>query len=151
MNLMYADYADPFHVIRLTRGEEIIRALAEWAGRVGLPGGRIAGLGAARDVLLGYYDESLRDYRKTDFPGPVEILSLNGGISLLREKPYIHIHAVIGDADGRAWGGHLFRGRVTATAEIYILPSRHILRRVPDAVEPFHLLDLPVFSFEDHA
>ena len=148
---MYADFVDPFYLIRLARGEEIIRALAEWAGRTGLPGGRISGLGAMRDVSLGYYDESLRDYRKSDHPGPVEILSLSGGVSLLKEKPFIHIHAVIGDSEGRAWGGHLFRGTVTATAEIYVLPSRQVLRRSQDGVEPFHLLDLPAFPTGDHA
>ena len=148
---MYADFVDPFHLVRLIRGEEIIHALALWAGRIGLPGGRISGLGAMRDVTLGYYDELIRDYRKMEFPDPVEILSLSGGISLLNDKPYIHIHAAIGDADGRAWGGHLFRGTITATAEIYILPSRQLLRRMPDGAEPFHLLDLPSFSVEDHA
>jgi uncharacterized protein len=151
MNAMYADYVDPFYLIRLARGEELIRSLAEWAGCTGFPGGGISGLGAMRDVTLGWYDESLRDYRKSDHPGPVEILSLSGGISLLKEKPYIHIHAVIGDSGGRVWGGHLFRGTVTATAEIYVLPSRQVLRRSPDGIEPFHLLDLPRFSTEDHA
>jgi hypothetical protein len=140
---MRAAFADPFWVLRLMRDEEIIATLADWARSAGIGSGTVSGLGAMRDVTLGYYDESTREYAKQDHPGPVEILSLSGGIAGLDGKPYVHIHAVISDRDGRALGGHLFRGTVTATGEIYVLPGRTPLTRVKDPVEPFYLLDLP--------
>jgi len=145
---MRAAFADPFWVLRLLRGEEIIATLAAWARSAGLEGGQLSGLGAMRDVTLGYYDEAARDYLKHEHPGPVEILSLSGGIARLEGKPYIHIHAAISDREGRAFGGHLFRGTVTATGEIYVLPNRQPLKRVKDSVEPFFLLDVPDFPLE---
>jgi hypothetical protein len=146
---MRAVFADPAWVLRLTRGEEVIATMAAWARTAGIGGGTISGLGAMRDVTLGYYDESSRGYLKRKFEGPVEILSLSGGIADLDGKPYIHLHAAIGDREGRAFGGHLFRGTVTATGELYVLPFRRGLRRAPDPVEPFALLDLPEFPLED--
>jgi len=148
---MYAEFVDPFYLIRLQRNEEIIRSLSSWAAQEQLPGGMISGLGAMHGVTLGYFDEARREYRKKEHAAPVEILSLNGGISALGGKPYVHLHAVIADADGKAWGGHLFRGTITATGEIYVFPCRKALRRSPDPQEPFHLLDLPAFPMDDHA
>jgi len=148
---MYAEFADPFYLIRLEREEEIIDSLASWALNVSLPGAMISGLGALRAVTLGFYDESRREYVKKEHPGPLEILSLSGGISTLGGKPYVHLHTAVADADGKAWGGHLFRGTITATGEIYVFPCRTTLRRVPDSREPFHLLDLPTFPRRDHA
>ena len=148
---MYADFVDPFYLIRLKRGEEIIRTLVSWAGHAGIPGGMLSGLGAMREVTLGYFDDAKREYLRKEFKEPVEILSLSGGISSLHDKPYIHIHAVIGDAEGRVWGGHLFGGTITATGEIYVLPARRKISRVPDPDEPFNLLDLPAFPFKTHA
>jgi len=148
---MYADFVDPFYLIRLKRGEEVIRTLASWAGQAGIPGGMLSGLGAMKEVTLGYFDDTKREYRKWEFKDPVEILSLSGGISILHDKPYIHLHAVIGDAEGRAWGGHLFQGIITATGEIYVLPARRKIARVPDSEGPFNLLDLPTFPFKTHA
>jgi predicted DNA-binding protein with PD1-like motif len=145
---MRAAFADPFWILRLMRGEEIIASLSAWARATGLEGGQISGLGAMRDATLGYYDESSRDYLRRDHPGPVEILSLSGGIARLEGKPYIHLHAVVSDREGRAFGGHLFRGTVTATGEIYVLPSRLLLQRAKDPVEPFSLLDLPDVPLE---
>lgn len=145
---MRAAFADPFWILRLLRDEEIIATLAAWARSTGIESGRISGLGAMRDVILGYYDETSRTYIKQEHPGPVEILSLSGGIARLEGKPYIHVHAAISDRKGRAFGGHLFRGTVTATGEIYVLPGRLVLQRMKDPVEPFFLLDLPEHPLE---
>ena len=145
---MRAAFADPFWILRLIRGEEIIATLATWARSAGVQGGHISGLGAMCDLTLGYYDEASRDYRKREHPGPMEILSLSGGIASLGGKPYIHIHATVSDPEGRAFGGHLFRGTVTATGEIYVLPSRLPLFRMQDPVEPFFLLEVPEFPME---
>jgi len=145
---MRAAFADPFWVLRLMRDEEIIASLAAWAGSAGIGSGMISGLGAMRDVILGYYDETSKAYLKREIPGPVEILSLSGGVAGLEGRPYIHIHAAVSDREGRAWGGHLFRGTVTATGELYVLPGRMVLQRLKDAAEPFFLLDLPQHPLE---
>lgn len=140
---MRAAFADPFWVLRLLRNEEIIATLADWARYAAVGSGTVSGLGAMRDVTLGYYDETAREYIRREHAGPLEILSLSGGIAALDGKPYIHIHAAVSDRDGRAFGGHLFRGTITATGEIYVLPGRTPITRVKDYVEPFFLLDLP--------
>lgn len=145
---MRAVFADPFWVLRLMRGEEIIAALASWAGSAGIEGAMLSGIGAVRDATLGYYDETAREYLKSDHAGPLEILSLSGGIATLGGKPYIHLHAVLAGREGRAFGGHLFRGTITATGEIYALPSRRPLERIQDPDEPFFLLNLPQYPVE---
>ena len=83
---------------------------------------------------------------------PLIVANLEGPVTRratpAEDKPYIHLHATVSDREGRAFGGHLFRGTITATGEMYILPSRIPLVRAKDPVEPFFLLDLPECQLE---
>ena len=53
--------------------------------------------------------------------GPLELISAQAEVCLTDpERPVFHVHGVVTDADGKAWGGHFFKGGnpVHATVDI---------------------------------
>ncbi len=68
----------------------------------------------------------------------LEILSLNGTLS----KGGLHLHISYGDAEGRAWGGHLTEGNIiNTTCELVIgILSEERFTRKPDESTGYHEL-----------
>ena len=64
-----------------------------------------------------------------------------GDVALDGDKPKLHAHIVIGDAEGRAWGGHLVEGHVWPTLELILTDAPRQLRRTIDPETGLALLD----------
>ncbi len=139
---MHFDFFEPFYLLRLLRGEELITSLKNFAKKENIPAGLLWGIGAMEEVEIGYFDDKKKDYIRKKFRKSVEILSLQGSISWIENKPYIHIHCVIGDQNLKCFGGHFFKGKITATAEIYIYKLKKKIFRIKDEKEPFYFLNL---------
>lgn len=129
-------------VVILETGDEIIKSLETVTKKEAVQSGRLSGIGAVRDVELGFYDVENRKYLKRFFKGHFEIVSMLGNISYFEIKPVIHSHAVIGDKEHRLYGGHLFAATVTATCEIFIQVSHDHLKREFDDKIGLNLIKL---------
>lgn len=145
---MFFDYFKPFYILRLVRGEEIINSLRCFVENKKIPSGILWGIGAIKNVEIGYFDDKKKEYLKKKYKKSLEILSLSGSISFIENKPYIHIHCVLGDEKLKGLGGHLFSGITSATVEIYIYSLSRKICRKKDESEPFFLLNLKN-SFEN--
>ncbi len=87
----------------------------------------LSALGMLNDFELGYFRDG--EYLTGKFDEPMELISLSGSIA--REAdPWFHVHAVLGRQDKTTVGGHLFRGTVWGTLEIFMLASGIKLGRV---------------------
>ncbi|MEJ5166280.1 MAG: PPC domain-containing DNA-binding protein [Thermoanaerobaculia bacterium] len=139
---MFFDCFKPFYILRLVRGEEIISSLRFFVEKKKIPSGILWGIGAVKNAEIGYFDDKKKEYLKKKFKKSLEILSLSGSISLIENKPYIHLHCVLGDEKLKGFGGHLFSGITSATAEIYIYTLKRKIYRKKDEEEPFFLLHL---------
>jgi uncharacterized protein len=120
-------------VLRLDAGEEIRETIAAFAGREGLRCAAISGIGAARDLELGYYHRLRGEYQRRRLDDEFEILALTGNLSVLEGAPFVHLHVVLGGADFAALGGHLFQGVVSVTCEVQLVTDPGVLTRVPPA------------------
>lgn len=110
-------------LVVLDKDQPIVQALTEIVISQRLLGGFITGIGAVKDVQLGYYDLHKKDYiRKTFSDEDYELIALNGNITLREGLPYVHVHTAIGRSDFSVVGGHMFEALVAVTAEIYITP-----------------------------
>jgi predicted DNA-binding protein with PD1-like motif len=110
-------------LVVLDKEQNLVQALTEVAISQRLQGGFITGIGAVKDVQLGYYDLHKKDYiRKTFSEEDYELIALNGNITLREGLPYVHLHTAIGRSDFSVVGGHLFEAVVAVTAEVYITP-----------------------------
>ncbi len=67
------------------------------------------------------------------FDGPLEILSLSGNISLIEDKPSVHLHATLSYYNGtsiQVVGGHVIEGcTIFGFAEIVIIEIESILMK----------------------
>lgn len=104
--------------IRLDKDEDLFQSLEKWASENKLKSGHLSGIGALKDVELGFYHLNKKEYERKKFLKEAELLSLEGNLTSLNGKPFFHIHAVLGDEDFRAFGGHLFSAKVAVTCEI---------------------------------
>ncbi|MBV8202302.1 MAG: DNA-binding protein [Acidobacteria bacterium] len=124
------------------RGDEVISGLTAFAREHRLAGSQLSAIGAFSDVTLGYFERSLREYRRIRLEEQVEVLSLNGDIALENGQPKIHAHVVIGRGDATVRGGHLLEGHVWPTLEVIVQESARKLVRRFDPEVGIALIDL---------
>ena len=117
-------------VLVLETGDEVVAKLTAFATSRSLAGSHFTGIGAFRDVVLGYFAWEDKQYRRIALSEQVEVLSLVGDITGGRDGPALHAHVVVGRADGTAHGGHLIDAVVRPTLEVMLTESpRHLVRR----------------------
>ncbi len=109
------------YVVSIEAGEEIVSSLRGLAKEERIRGARISGIGSLEDVELGFHLPEKGRYRKQFFTGQFDLNSLLGNISFEdASRPFLHVHAVIGDENFRTFSGHLLSAKVLTTAEIFI-------------------------------
>jgi predicted DNA-binding protein with PD1-like motif len=136
------DRGERTFVVVFDKGDEVVEGLTDFAGRERLRASHLTAIGALRDVVLGYFDPAAREYRKLPLKEQVEVLSLLGVITLDGEKPKLHAHIVVGQADGNARGGHLLEAHVWPTLEVVVEELPKHLQRRTDPETGLALIDL---------
>jgi len=130
------------YLIRLEKGEKAMVSLVSFAEKHGIQCGILQGIGAVRDLELGYFDTAAGEYRRRRIQQTVEVVSLSGNISMLDGKPFIHAHIAVAGPDQKLLGGHFFGGVVAVTLEIFIRIIPGELTRKPDPAVGFNFWDL---------
>ncbi len=109
-------------MVIVDKGEKLVECITKAAAD--LPGGLITGLGALTEVELGFYHLHKKEYDRKTFLKEYELISLLGNIAQKDGKPFVHVHASLGDEDFSVFGGHLFEARVAVTTEVSIVPFK---------------------------
>lgn len=110
-------------LVVLDKDQNLVSVLTELVISRSIKGGQISGIGAVKNVQLGYYDLHKKDYiRKTFSKEDYELIALNGNITLREQVPYVHVHAALGSSDFTVFGGHMFEAIVAVTVELFITP-----------------------------
>lgn len=121
-------------LFRMKQGSDILESLTAFCEREKVKAAAISVIGATSEVTVGYYDQVRHEYHRKTFRQEMEILSCLGNASLKEGKPFLHLHAAMGDVELRVWGGHLFPGSKVFAAEAHVQeldgPER---ARFPDA------------------
>lgn len=137
--LMYTEHMPDF-VLVLKTGDEISEKLIEFLAKNNITSGVVSGIGTASDVTLNYYNAATKEYEEKNFTDEYEILSLIGNVSLKEDKPFAHLHIVLGTKDYACIGGHLKSAKVGATCEIVIQQLENELKREFDEATGLFLL-----------
>ncbi len=130
------------YVIRLEKEDELIASLRGFVEKESITGGFFYGLGAVRDVSLGYFDVEKKEYKEKTFAEDFELTSLVGDVSFAGEKIIVHAHVTLADKDFKVRAGHLNSAKVTATAEVVFHPLQGRLEKKVDPQTGLNLLDL---------
>lgn len=108
-------------IARLDKGDEILSSLIKIAESENIKAADFTGIGATDCLTVGIFDISEGKYAQFDFDKEnYEITSLMGNISFVNKKPYIHAHINFAGKDGIVHGGHLLKGKISLTCEIFI-------------------------------
>jgi uncharacterized protein len=105
---------------QLPRGADLYDGLTQMVRRENIRFGRIQALGATTHAVLAYYDQQEKQYKPMEFSGGMEILNLHGNVSLRNGEPFIHLHVLLSDCEGRVFGGHVLPGTKLWALEVFI-------------------------------
>ncbi len=134
---------DFVHILRIDRGEEIVKAVNDFCQREHITLGFLSGLGAIDHAKLGLYSLEKHEYLVNEFDGEYEIVNLVGNVTTKEGVPYVHMHMMISDETGAVFGGHLTEARVAVTCEIFL---HTVAGTVEREVDPAIGINMMVFD-----
>jgi len=126
---MQSKEKDNLIFVRLFPDEDIYECLKETCKKHNVETAVVlSGIGQLKRFKLGYFKEK-GNYTPQLFEKPHELLSLTGNISKQGEEYNFHLHAVLGNEEKNAIGGHLIEGKVEVTNEIILLKTNFKFKR----------------------
>lgn len=140
--LIHDHHGEKTYALIFDKGDEVMSALVDFAKAEQLGASRLTAIGAFSDVTLGYFNWETKDYKKLPFQEQVEVLSLIGDVALKENEPSVHVHAVVGRANGSTLGGHLLEAHVRPTLEVILVESPSYLRKEVDPESGLALIHL---------
>ena len=130
------------YALVFSTGEPVNEQLLRFAQQNDIKAAQLSAIGAFSQVTLGYFSWTSKRYEEIPISEQVELVALNGNLSLSDGKPKLHAHVVVGKRDGSAWAGHLLLATVRPTLEVMLVEAPSYLRRVLDKETGLPLLDL---------
>jgi len=140
--LLHDDKGLRTFAIVFDKDDDVRLGLLELANTNRFADAHLSGIGAFREVTLGFFDPNRKDYTKIPINEQVEVLSFTGNIVQKDGKPRLHAHVVVGKSDGTAHGGHFLGGRVWPTLELILSEMPVHLRRRDDTETGLALIEL---------
>ncbi|MER1993508.1 MAG: PPC domain-containing DNA-binding protein [Eubacteriales bacterium] len=117
--MQYKQFGNTY-TVRIDLGEDIAGSLKRLCEDEHILLGRVEAIGATDHAVIGVYDLEKKEYYPEQIDSFMEIASLNGNITAMDGKPYIHLHATLADRDHVIHGGHVLEMRVGATCEMFV-------------------------------
>ncbi len=130
------------YVVRIDLGEDIVESLKKLCGEEHILLGRVEAIGATDHAVIGVYDPAKKEYYPETIGEFMEIASLNGSITAMDGKPYIHLHAVLADRNHAIHGGHVLEMRVGATCEMFVTALDGEVGRQKDEALGINLMEM---------
>ena len=136
--------ADPpiTYAVVLDTGDEVIGELGKFVREQEVEAASLTAIGAFSRAVLGYFQWETKQYKKIPVGEQVEVLSLLGDVAVGDQGPTLHLHAVLGKADGSVVGGHLIEAYVRPTLEVILIQSPSYLRKRKDPETGLALIDI---------
>ena len=128
---------------RLPHDGDLLSSIRQLAEENGVKAAVFWVIGAVKRARVTFYSQAEKAYRTAEFNMPLEILSCIGNIGQLKGETAVHAHLVLGDEKGAAYGGHLEKGTIIFSAEIFLLEVEDAtLTREYDEVTGLNLFKL---------
>ncbi|MCX7641891.1 MAG: DNA-binding protein [Elusimicrobiales bacterium] len=134
-------------VFSISKGEDLLPFIQDFCVENQIKFGIITStIGAVSKATIAAYDQKNKKYLKVSYDKEMEILSLQGNISLYDLKPMIHAHIMLSDLNGNAFGGHLMSPTIVFSCEMMIqeLTGQEIKTRKSDKITQLLLWQNPL-------
>jgi uncharacterized protein len=108
--------------VNMTKGDEILSGLTEFAEKYHIKNAHFTALGAINKGLFGWTDvERGVGQKKIELNQEAEIVSLMGSISVNNQgQSNVHAHGTVALSDGTVKGGHWWEAHVSIIAEVFV-------------------------------
>ena len=108
--------------VNLTKGDEIMSGLTEFAEKYHIKNAHFTAVGAINKGLFGWSDvERGLGQKKIELNQEAEIVSLMGSISVDSQgRSTVHGHGTVALSDGSVRGGHWWEAHVSIIAEVFV-------------------------------
>ena len=137
------DAGSETRVVVLDSGEEAFAALTKFANDAGITMASLTAIGAFEKATIGWFDFDKKTYKKIEVEQQCGVRSAIGDVAVGDDgKASLHVHVVLGLADGTTRGGHLMKGTVRPTLEVVLTDTPTHLRRKKNADIGIALIDL---------
>src|SRR5262245_45565291 len=108
--------------VNMTKGDEIMSGLTEFAEKYKIKNAHFTGLGALNKGMFGWADpESGLGQKKIELNQEAEVVSFLGSITTdAQGRSNVHGHGSVAYSDGSIHGGHWWEAYVSIIAEIFV-------------------------------
>ena len=108
--------------VNMTKGDEMMSGLTEFAEKYHIKNGHFTALGAIDKGIFGWTDvERGLGQKKIELNQEAEIVSLMGSISMDNQgRSVVHGHGTVALSDGSVRGGHWWEAHVSIIAEVFV-------------------------------
>jgi predicted DNA-binding protein with PD1-like motif len=130
------------YAVVLDSGDEVIGELGKFVREQEVEAASLTAIGAFSRAVLGYFQWETKQYKKISVDEQVEVLSLLGDVAVGDQGPTLHLHAVLGKADGSVVGGQLIEAYVRPTLEVILIQPPSYLRKRKDPETGLALIDI---------
>jgi len=128
-------------VCRLDYESDLLESIKALAEENGLVSATFSAIGAVKNAIVSFYDQSEKRYRDLTFDKPLEVLTCSGNIGKLKGETLVHAHIMLSDIEGRAFGGHLMKGTKVFAVEVVMTELKDVeLMREFDPATGLNLL-----------
>ena len=141
--LLASDAGERTFILVLDEGDEAFRCIADFVEREGITAASLTAIGAFRSAMIAFFAYETKSYEKIPVEVQSEVLSMMGDVAVDdKGKASLHLHVVLGFADGSTKGGHFLQGHVRPTLEVMLRETPSALRRRHNADLGIALIDL---------
>jgi hypothetical protein len=128
------------YILRFDLGEEVIGSLKDFARKNKVKSASFAGLGAASEIMLSFYNLKTKKYEDKNFKKEFEITNLNGNIAHLDKEIIVHCHGNFSDNQMKVVGGHVKKLLVSGTCEIALSVMNKKISRAYNSLTGLNLM-----------
>lgn len=110
------------YIVSIKDKSSIVQALNDFVLNQNIKSGQVTGIGAVSEATLRFFDFSTKDYVDKKFDEQMEVTNISGNVSVLDEKPLLHLHITLGRQDYSAIAGHLQDAKIRCAGEFFFYP-----------------------------
>lgn len=129
------------YIVSVQNHSLIVETLADFVQKQAIQAGEVTGIGAVSEATLRFFNPSTKKYVDKTFKEQMEVTNISGNISVVENKPMLHLHITLGREDYTALAGHLLEASVQGAAEFIFYPLDTRVIKVKDEAVGINFYD----------
>ncbi|MBT2619523.1 MULTISPECIES: PPC domain-containing DNA-binding protein [Chryseobacterium] len=130
--LWTAKKVDEIYIVSVKDRSGIVEALTDFVKVQKIQSGEITGIGAVSEATLRFFVPSTKNYVDKTFNEQMEASNISGNVSVMDDKPLLHLHITLGRQDYTALAGHLLDAKIRGAGEFIFYPLNTKMVKVKD-------------------